>query len=480
MKNIRSGVIRGLAWSSTGQIATQAISFAMAILLSRILGPSIIGLVGMVMVFIGFIAIFSELGFSISIIQSKKIDDDQLSTLFWLSVTLGSFFGAAFLASGPLIAGFYENDRLIPIASLLSIKFLLGSTTIVHRSLLIKRMDFKRIAIIDLISIIVSSCTGLYCALNDYKEFSIVIQQLVMSIIGTLGIWIASSWRPVFVLKFSKCRELIRLGLFSFGSNIVHYLSNNCANLLIGRVLGSIELAFYSRGHSLVLYPTSKLSEIISKVMFPTLSQISEDPSRLRAVYLKTLSVITLVSFPCLAGIYGVSTELVTVLLGEKWIDSIPLIKIFSMIGVLQCINSTYGWLYVSKKRNDIQFKIGLTRLALLSTGILIAIQWGLVQTAYTILVIQLAIWIPISKIACAIIDLPIFDLFRAIRAHLVISIIMAILIQSAGSIISVEIDPIGLLIIKIIGGATFYTLIIRSLKTTGWLEIERYILKRA
>ena len=72
LDNSKNGIASGLFWKFGERFFAQGVSFAVSIVLARVLTPQDFGLVAMVMIFITFADVFVVSGFSTALIQNKS------------------------------------------------------------------------------------------------------------------------------------------------------------------------------------------------------------------------------------------------------------------------------------------------------------------------------------------------------------------------------------------------------------------------
>ena len=134
--------VQGVGWSGISQLVTQSFQIIVKIILARSLMPNDFGIIGMALIFTTFIQTVNELGLSAAIIQRKDIDEKHLSTSFWISIFMGVILCVITIIASPFIAGFFKERLIQSVVSILSIGFIVDSLGIVHRTLLLKKIDF--------------------------------------------------------------------------------------------------------------------------------------------------------------------------------------------------------------------------------------------------------------------------------------------------------------------------------------------------
>lgn len=334
-----------VGWTTVAKVVQQALQFGLSIFLMRLLGPEAFGLIGMVLVFTGFATIFSEMGFSSALIQRQEITEAHRSSVFWLTIVVGAFLSILLFAVSPMVARFYGEPLLQPLAAAIALTFLLNAPGAVPRSLLQKRMRFDQIAILQVTASLISGVAAIVSALSGAGVWSLIIQSLIAAGIGSaLALWMVD-WRPRLVWDATALRDLLRYGAGLTGFNMINYWARSADNLLIGRLMGPVALGLYSRAYSLMLLPLSQIIGVLAPAMFPAMASIQHDKSRTRSIYLRAMRIITLLSFPLMLGLIVVAEPFVIALLGSEWAEVIPLIQILAVVGMTQSLCNPTGWL---------------------------------------------------------------------------------------------------------------------------------------
>lgn len=412
-QKLRARTVSGVSWSVFSQVLKQGFTFAISLVVARILGPSIYGLVGMVTVFTNFAALFSELGFGPAIIQRKELEAKHLNAAFWSTVVTGLLLTLLMAGLSPVIAKFYDKPVLAPLSAVVALQFLLSACNVVQIALLTRQMRFRQLAFIDVTATVVAGTLGLCMALKGAGPWSLVAQSLGNAFISVVLAWITSNWRPSFGFQMSACRDLLKFSGYLVGFNIVNYWARNLDALLVGRVIGATALGFYTRAYSLMLLPLSQVSFILGKVMFPALSSIQHDKERVKRAYLKAISLIAFVTFPMMIGLFVVSDSFINALLGEKWAGAIPLLKIFCWVGLLQSITTTLGWVTTSQGRTKLYFYMGAANACMYAISFIVGLHWGTSGVATSYAICNLIMWYPTWRICGNVIGLTFTEMTR-------------------------------------------------------------------
>lgn len=341
----------------------------------------------MVAVFSAFFGVLNDMGLSSAIVQKRKVTEEELSSAFWVNFLEGLAVTAIFLVLSPVIASFYSKSILKPIIMVLSMSFAIASLGMIQAALFIKRMDFKFLAIIEIIASAISGSVAVALAVAGFGVWSIVALSLTQTIVLAVLIFMLSRWKPRLTLRWKPVKGLLGYGLPLMGFNFVNYFSRNLDNLLIGKYLGASQLGYYDIAYRSLLFPLSNVSQVIGRVMFPALSHMEHDKARVRAAYVKATRYIAFITFPLMAGLAVLAPQLVRVMLGPKWGRAIFLMQVLALIGGLQSVATTCGWIYMSQRRTGILLVYGIIATAVLAGSFIVGLHWNVegVAVAYAI-----------------------------------------------------------------------------------------------
>lgn len=393
-KHLRKQTMRGGIVTLSSQAAKFVLRLVSTAVMARLLKPADFGLVAMVTVITGFVDMFKEAGLSMATVQREKITHAQVSTLFWLNVALGTLVMLLVVALAPVIAWFYHEPRLICIALVLSGTMLIGALGIQHQALLRRKMQFTRIAVIDIATMSIGTIVGIVLAEYGFGYWSLLGVSIVQSLAGTAMVICASGWVPTAPKTGSGVGEMVRFGSSLTGFNVINYFARQGDNLLIGRFLGSVELGLYSKAYGLLMMPIQQVNAPIGNVMVPALCRLTNDPQRFRRAYLKVLRYIAWVTLPGIALASIFSDSVMLVVLGPQWIVAAETFRILAIPAAIGVLCNTTGWLYISNGRAAQMMYWGMFSSLAIVCSFVVGLPWGVrgVATAYAICVVLIAI----------------------------------------------------------------------------------------
>jgi PST family polysaccharide transporter len=476
MSEFRHKTINGITWSIASRLGRLALMFVINVILARLLSPREFGLIAMITVITSFASLFTELGFSAALVQKQDVRPVHLSSIFWLNLGAGLILTLIFIAGAPLIAHFYQEPMLTPLTILISTNFLIGSLNIVQNTLLTKSLDFKTLSIVEISALAVAGTVAIAMALLGFGAWSLAAQSVIISAVSAAMLWILSSWRPSFVFRWAAIKDLLGFSMSLFGTKVLNYWVRNIDYLLIGRFLGSSPLGIYNRAYDIMLFPLVSVSQVLSRVMFPSMSIIQEDKQRVASLYLKMTRAIALVTFPMMLGLFVVVELFVLVIFGTQWAGMIPVLRVLSLVGMTQSIGTLNGSLYLSQGKADLQLRVGLVLKTIAILGIVIGLQWGIVGVAIGYATASFINSYPSFYFAGRLVNLTYWGLLRNLAGVFGCAALMAALVWATGLLLPTTWPQWVLLTIQVSFGILVYISIVHLAKLRAYREVRELV----
>ena len=377
MQDLKSKTIRGGLARLCAQGANFFLRVGSLMVLARLLSPKDFGLVGMVTAFTGALSLFRDFGLSSAAIQRTTVTEDQISTLFWISLLLGVLLGLVAVALAPALAAFYGEPRLFGLTSVLALGFLFNAAGIQHSALLQRQMRFTALAVINVISLIVGIVIAIGGAEAGYGYWAIVAMSVVTPLTATLGVWLTAGWIPTMPRRRVGIRSMIHFGGTLTLNGLVAYVAYNAEKVMIGYFWGADAIGIYGRAYQIVSIPTDNLNSAVGEVAFSALSRLQDDPPRLKSYFLKGFSLVLGMTLPITITCALFADDVVFVLLGPKWTDTIAIVRLLAPTIAIFAIINPLGWLLYSIGLVARCLKIALVFAPIMITGCLIGLPYG-------------------------------------------------------------------------------------------------------
>jgi O-antigen/teichoic acid export membrane protein len=381
-QTLRQSVIRGIAWKVASQLFGQFFQLLVALILARLLVPRDYGLAAMVLVFAALVPIFADLALGAALVQRRELSEEDRSTVFWTGTAVGAAFTLLGVALAGVVADFYDEPAIRGLFAALSLSFVVTALGTTQRALLTREMDFKRLELIAMAGNAVGGIVGIAAALLDYGAWAIVGQQIVIAFVSTFLVWVVSAWRPHFVFSRVSLRSMLGFSGNVFATRILFYVNRNADNVLIGRYLGPTALGPYALAYNVMLAPISRLTWPIVEVFFPAFSQLQHDPERIAAAWVRVNRLIGAITVPAMLGLIVVAPEFVSVVLGDRWEEAVPVIRLLAWVGLLQSLQGLNSSILQARDRTNLLLRYAIVVVVASLTAFAIGVQWGIVGVA--------------------------------------------------------------------------------------------------
>lgn len=380
---------KGVFYSALAKYSNLLLSIFIGAVLARLLTPSEYGVVAIVTVFTVFFTMLGDFGIGPAVVQNQDLSENDISSIFSFSIILGFLFAGLFFFAAPLISNFYKKPELINISRLLSLVVLFYSLQVVPYALCQKKLQFKKIGII---SIIVQLFSGLFAIVLAYLGFSYysLIFKSIFDGLATLIIYYSlSPIRIIFKIDLISIRKILRFTTFQFFFNFINYFSRNADNLLIGKYISSTSLGYYDKSYQLMTMPVANLTNVITPVLMPILSKYKNDKEIIYNTYIKIIKILATIGFPLSVFLYFSAFEIINIVYGSQWNQSVPVFKLLALTVGAQMVLSTTGSIFQAVNRTDLLFYTGSVNTIFMIGGITYGVFIGktLESVAYGLIV---------------------------------------------------------------------------------------------
>lgn len=476
MSNLKDRAVSGIIWSLIERFGNQGIQFFIGLILARLLLPADFGLVGMLMIFIALAQSFVDGGFSAALIRKQNAIDADYSTVFWFNLGVAVLFYILIFFSAPAISDFYNEPALSLLARVLALIVIINSIGLIQKTILIKKLDFKTQAIITIYSIFIGGMIGIFTAWNDYGVWALVAQTLSRGIFINFFFWIKSEWRPQFIFSIRSFKELFGFGSKLLASGIIFTLSDNLYSLVIGKLFSAQSLGYYTRANQFQKLPVSSVYGAINAVSFPVMAQLQNDDVKLKNAYRSLIKMAAFLLFPVMGILATVSYPMISVILTDKWLPSVPLLQVLCIVGAFFPLHAINLNILNVKGRSDLFLKLEIIKQFLNIVTIIISYRWGVIGLVWGMVILNFVSFYLNSLYPKRIINYGFFDQLKDLFIYIVLSGLMLLVLQVINFFIS---NNIILLFVIPLSGVTFYFTMAYLLNVKELYKIKEVINKK-
>lgn len=377
--NLKQQTKRGLYWKFAEQFSNYGIQFLIGIVMARLLSPSDYGITALPAVFIAIASVFVEAGFANALVRKPELREEDLSTTFYYSMTVGAFCYCLLFITSPWIADFYNTPVLESLMRVTALSFIFSPIGTPQNVLLRRKLDFKTPAKIAVIVKILSGVVGIVMAYQGYGVWALVISSLFATVSGLLMTVYVVRWYP----KTGWCRESFHY-LWGYGnkmmsSALLDTLYRNITPVIVGKFFSTADLGVYNRAQQYAALPSSNIHAVVREVSFPVLSKIQDDDERLISNYRRMIKLSAFVVFPLMMMLAALARPIIIVMITEKWEACIILLQLMCFSMMWYPIHALNLNILMVKGRTDLFLKLEIAKKIVGLIVICSALPFGLV-----------------------------------------------------------------------------------------------------
>lgn len=267
-------------WSFANTGGTQIIGFLSAILIARIATPADFGLIAICSSIVLISNILSEAGLASTIVVNKEFSIKKASTILVTVAGISILLFCVIVGFSGELANFFQQSRVAEILPFMALTILANGFRCVHSAVLVRRLEFKKLTLISIISVSTGSSIGVATAYLHEPLIGLALVFILTPIISTVILWIYAPWGFYF---YFKPRLLYSDISFSLNVSLSSFLDQSSKAMLVfllnGR-FGIVDLGFYSRADAIKNLISQTIDKVVQRVSFPVISKKNDDSTR--------------------------------------------------------------------------------------------------------------------------------------------------------------------------------------------------------
>lgn len=380
----------GATWMLGRRAFGMAVRIGVVAVLARQLTPAQFGLVALAQVCLQFGTLFTEGGIGTFVIfDAEDGRERRAHAAFWLNamLTLGQVL--LVVAATPLMTRIYPQNGLAPVLLVLAFVFFVQQMTVVPASLVRREMGHAKLARRDMALDVLIAAIGIAMALGGAGVWSLVLPLVVVEPLRFVWTLLVGRWRPRRPFCISEWRAIMRYSWKLVVVEVLGLVANDGDTLIVGRVLGSASLGFYSVAWQLSNLVGRNVTSVASSVTLPALAKVRDDAERFRAAFTQILATLSLVCFPILTLLFVLADDLIAVAYGDRWRAVVPLLRIFIVFTLVRSITSPSSNVYNLLGRTDVGLKFVLAFAPIYLTAVVLGVRHGITGVAVGVCVVR-------------------------------------------------------------------------------------------
>lgn len=378
----RRQIAKGAAWLMLFKIVDRGIGLLSTLILARLLVPSDFGLVAMASSVVALTELMGAFGFDTALIQRQDARREHYDTAWTFTVILGLVIAIALVLLAAPAAAFYRDPRLETIIPILALGALISGCenigTVAFRKELDFDKEFRFLLFKRLSGFLVTVALAAYFRTYWALIAGIITAKSVALVIS----YLMHPYRPKLCLAARN--DLLHFSKWLFISNLINFFRGRSTDFILGRTVGTHGLGIFNVAAEIAMMPATELIAPINRAVYPAYSRLNTDLKELRKRFLEVFGIIGLVATPASLGLISIADLAVQVLLGDQWLEAIPIVRIVAGCGLIGALlsNMQVFILAIGKPKASTYLSGGLLVFSLPIT-VYCSIQFGLLGAAW-------------------------------------------------------------------------------------------------
>ena len=378
-----------MAWSAAEKVGSMLLQMVVSIVVARLLMPEDFGVLAILTFFTALSVVVVDSGFSQTLIRKSAPTDDDYKSVFVFNIVVSIALYLLLVALSPAIASFYNLPIITRIAPVLMLLLPLGALSVIQNTIFARQFRFAELSRINITSSAVAGVVAVTMALTGCGVWSLVGQRIAQMATKALLLWWRGEWRLEGKFRYSALRSMSGFSFRLMGTDIISYLYNNISQLFIGKIYSADTLGYFNQAQKLKELPVTSIVQSFQSVTYPALANIKDNAEKFADSYLRVLLITAAVVAPIMVGMIAVADDMFLLLLGERWMPTVPYFKILSLSGLFYPLSMiAYNVLKVAGDGTVI-IRLEIVKKAIMTVILAItiphsavAVAWGLVAMA--------------------------------------------------------------------------------------------------
>ena len=328
-------VVSGVAWSFSEKFLTMVVQMVVSIIVARRLMPEDFGVMAILTFFTSVALTIVDSGFSQTLIRRKEPTDEEYRSVLTFNILTSVILYVILVLSARWLADFYNHAIIAEVAPVLFLLLPINAMCVVQTVMFTREFRFALLSKIVFSASIVSGVVAVVMAVCGCGIWSLVAQRLLAMGIKAIAFWWIRRWRSEARGSIKALRTLAPFSLRLLATDLIASIYNNIAQLFIGKMHSTGILGYYSQAQKLKDLPVISTVQAVQGVTYPALSTLTDDNAKFAEAYRRIIMLCSFAVMPVMLGLVAVAPELFALLLGDKWMPTVPYFEILALSGVV-------------------------------------------------------------------------------------------------------------------------------------------------
>jgi O-antigen/teichoic acid export membrane protein len=454
--------LKGGFWVTVLRIAAHAIGIIKTIIIANALFVEDFGIMSAAFLLMTFLAVLSETGYNLALIQKKGHIHDYLDTAWTVGVIRSILLYLLFYIVTPFFVSIGirdESHRVLAthVMRVMGCGFLFQGLSNIGVLFFTRNINFRPLTYVKIAEILID-CTVSLVWLYFYRNvWAYVAGWIVAGAFGCIMGYVICDYRPKLKLDFAKAKELWQFGKWVYVMSILGFILTFGDQLIVWGVLGIGSIALYYQASRYATLLFSEIKTIVGQVMYPAFSMLQDDIVRLRDAYLKLIGLVSFVAAPLSIGIILLGPVFVRLVLKQEYHAMTPVLQILALRGLFLAIGGTRGPLFNAIGKPHANRYNTLLRIVIFAVALYpLSRLYGITGIALTMLAISMVVNPLDFHLTRRLLQSSSWTMYRPFFYPLVASLCMGFIVYACQMFFFQKDSIPGLCVMMIIGAVSY------------------------
>ena len=428
-KGLETKVASGIAWSFLEKILTMVIQMVVSIIVARELMPEDFGVMAIMTFFTSVALAIVDSGFSQALIRKESPSDSDYRTVLYFNLAMSVVLYGVLVAVAYPVAMLYDAPVIWTIAPVLFLVLPINALCVVQTVMFTREFRFALLSKVVFVASLVSGVVAVVMAVMGWGIWALVAQRLLMMGIKALAFWSIRRWRSDAPLSLASLRAMAPFSLRLLATDLIASVYNNVAQLFIGKIHNTSMLGYYSQAQKLKDLPVISTVQAVQGVTFPALSQIKDDDTKFSAGYLRISEMLAFVVFPLMLGMVAVAEDMFLLLLGDKWMPTVPYFEILALSGLFYPLGVVSYNVLKSRSDGAVIVRLEIVKRIIQTLILAVTIPIGVTAVAWGVTAMAAVEWLLNTATAMRYLSCDFGALLRRMMPSMALAIAMYVVV---------------------------------------------------
>lgn len=474
-------VVSGVAWSFSEKLLSMVVQMVVSIIVARELAPADFGVMAILTFFTSVALTIVDSGFSQTLIRKERPTDGDYRSVLGFNVAMSAILYVVLVALAYPLATFYEQPVIATIAPVLFLVLPINSLCVVQTVMFTREFRFALLSKIVFLSSLISGVVAVVMALAGCGVWSLVAQRLLMMGVKAVAFWWIRRWRSSERFSMHALRDMAPFSLRLLATDLISAIYNNVAQLFIGKIYSAHSLGFYSQAQKLKDLPVTSMVQAVQGVTYPALAKIADTEDKFSTGYLRIINLLSFVVFPTMLGFVAIAPDMFMLLLGERWMPTVPYFEILALSGLFAPLAVVSYNIIKVRSNGGVILRLEVVKRVIMTVMLAITIPQGIEAVAWGMTAMAAIEFLLNTAAALRYLSTSMLAVVRAIAPSLLLAVAMFLALHYASLLFASWHVAMRLVATILFGGVSYLSLalLFRLRALSEGVALLRELLKR-